>query len=241
MIRNRNGYWMSSRFLGMSPGDVGESVGGEAGGDMSSGSGGGADSGADAGNAAGNEPDGGKNGDDAGKADAGNVEALNAKIARLEAEAAKQKAALDKATSEAGNLRKELRSKMTQEQIDAAEKQEAAEKAAKELDDLRKEVAKGKTVKTVMGKLGLDEESAGNLADLLYGAADIENALLEIQKSWQVREAALRKEFGKVTGPGAGADSNSPEAQAIRRAQEMGKQRNALNEQAQKALNAYIR
>lgn len=169
------------------------------------------------------------------------IDALNAEIARLKAEAARNKAALDKATHEASEAKKSLKAKMTQEEIDAQAKKEAAEKAAQELEDLRKQVAKGNTVKTVMGKLGLDEESAGNLADHLYGASDIENALLEIQKAWQVKEAVLRKEFGKVTAPGAGADSNSPEALAIRRAAELGKSKNAQNEQAKKAMSAYMR
>ena len=175
------------------------------------------------------------------KADDNSNDTLNAEIARLKAELAKNKDALNNATKEAGDLRKELRSKMTQEQIDAEEKAEAAQKTAKELEDLRRQVAKGNTVKTVMGKLGLDEEAAGNLADHLYGAADIDNALLEIQRAWQAKEKALKLEYGKVTGPGAGADSNSPEAQAVRRAADIGKARNAQNEQAQKALNAYMR
>ena len=175
------------------------------------------------------------------KADDNSSDTLNAEIARLKAELAKNKDALNNATKEAGDLRKELRSKMTQEQIDAEEKAEAAQKTAKELEDLRRQVAKGNTVKTVMGKLGLDEEAAGNLADHLYGAADIDNALLEIQRAWQAKEKALKLEYGKVTGPGAGADSNSPEAQAVRRAADIGKARNAQNEQAQKALNAYMR
>ena len=168
-------------------------------------------------------------------------DSLNAEIARLKAEMAKQKNALDKATHEASEARKSLKAKMTQEEIDAASKQEADEKAAKELEDLRREVAKGKTVKSVMGKLGLDEDTAGNLADALYGATDIDNALLSIQKAWQIREKALRLEYGKITGPGAGADGNSPEAQAVKRAAEIGKARNAQNEQAQKAMNAYMR
>lgn len=192
-------------------------------------------------NTAGNEPGGANNPGQEGHKGNESIEALNAEIARLQAEMAKQKTALDKATHEAAENKRALKAKMTQEEIDAQAKQEAAEKAAQELDDLRKQVAKGNTVKTVMGKLGLDEESAGTLADCLYGAADIENALLNIQKAWQVRETALRKEFGKITGPGAGADSNSPEAQAIKRAAELGKARNAQNEQAQKAMNAYMR
>ena len=200
-----------------------------------------ADTGTDAANASTDGADGGQNTDDGQQAGDNSLDALNAEIARLKAETAKQKDAIDKATKEAGDLRKQLRSKMTQEQIDAAEKQEAADKAAKELEDLRRQVAKGNTVKTVMGKLGLDEDSAGNLADHLYGAADIDNALLEIQKAWQAKEKALRMEFGKITGPGSGADSNSPEAVAVKRAAELGKARNTQNEQAQKAMSAYIR
>lgn len=192
-------------------------------------------------NATGNEPGGANNPGQEGQKGNESIDSLNAEIARLKAEAAKQKAALDKATHEASEAKKSLKAKMTQEEIDAQAKQEAAEKAAQELDELRKQVAKGNTVKTVMGKLGLDEETAGSLADCLYGAADIENALLNIQKAWQAREAALRKEYGKITGPGTGADSNSPEAQAIKRAAELGKARNAQNEQAQKAMSAYIR
>lgn len=187
-------------------------------------------------NPAGAENGGSENGSE-------NIDALNAEIARLKAEMAKQKKSLDEATSEAGKYRRELKSKMTQEQIDAEEKAEAAQKTAQELEALRKEVAKGRTVKTVMGKLGLDEDAAGSLADHLYGAADIENAMLEIQKAWQAREKALRMEFGKIPPPGAGG--NSPEeqkkAEAIARARNLGSAQSKANEAAQKAVNAYMR
>jgi uncharacterized small protein (DUF1192 family) len=188
-----------------------------------------------------NSAEGGQNADDGKKADNNSVDELNAEIARLKAEMAKQKAALDKATHEASQANKALKAKMTQEEIAAKEKEEADEKAAQELAELRKKVARAEATKTVMSKLSMDEEAAGNLADCLYGAADVENALLEIQKAWQAREAALRKEFGRVTGPGAGADSNSPEARAVRQAAELGKERKAQNEKAQKALDAYMR
>ena len=239
MVRNQNGYWMSPKFMGMSPeasdaGDVSGGIGGGTGAPASA-------EGADAGNDAGNAQNGAENTPDADKAGKYQTETESPEIARLKAEIAKQKAALDKATKEAGDARKALKAKMTQEEIDAQAKQEAAEQAAQELEELRKQVAKGNTVKTVMGKLGLDEDAAGTLADCLYGAADIDNALLNIQKAWNAKEAALKKEYGKITGPGAGADSNSPEAQAVRRAADIGKARNAQNEQAQKALGAYMR
>lgn len=233
MFMNRNGYWMSPSWFCLFPdGDAG--AGGSAG--DAAGTGGEAGDGDASGNASdgANDASGGTDG-------AKDTDALNAQIAKLQADMAKQKQALDAATSEAAKYRRELNSKKTQEQLAAEEQAEAAEKAAKELEDLRREVAKGKTIKTVMGKLGLDEETAGNLSECLYGAADIDNALLQIQQAWTKREKALRMEFGKITGPGAGADSNSPEAQAIRRASEIGKARNAANEQAQKAMNAYMR
>ena len=232
MFKNRNGYWMDPGFAVMFAPDAGD--GGAAG---DAGNGGDAGAAGDAGNggdASGNGGDDGKKGDSS-------ADDLKAEIARLNAEMAKQKAALDKATHEASSANKALKAKMTQEEIDAAAKKEADEKAAKELEELRREVAKGKTIKSVMGKLGVTEEAAGSLADCLYGAADPDNALLLIQKEWQAREKALRIEFGKITGPGAGADSNSPETQAIKLAQEMGKARNAANEQAKKAMEAYIR
>ena len=235
MKQNRNGYWMSPEFFAMfAPDDGGGAGGAGAAGDNAPGG--------DAANPNGQNGGEGDGGDNNPSGD------LNAEIERLKTEIANQKKALDKATHEASENKKamnkaqaELKAKMTQEEIDAQAKQEAAQQAAQELEDLRREVAKGKTVKSVMGKLGLDEESAGNLADHLFGAADIENALLEIQKAWQAKEAALKKEFGRITGPGAGGDSNSPQARAIKMAQELGKARNAVTEQAKKALDAYMR
>lgn len=235
MVRNRNGYWMDRRFL-LHP-DPDGNLGG--GGDLG-GAGGGT------GAPAGDNPAGGSQANDGIKADdakpvGDTVESLQAKIKQMEAEAAKNKAALDKATHEASESKKALQQKMTQEELDAEAKKEAEEKQAKELDELRKAVAKGETVKSIMGTLGFSEENAGVLADCMYGAADVKNALLLFQKAWKEREKALKLEYGKVTPPGAGADSNSPEAQAIARAKELGKARSAQNEQAQKAINAYIR
>ena len=232
MVMNRNGYWMYHKFL--SPDD---------GGSADAGSAGGADAG-EAGAEAKAAQDGGEGanqgGENAGDENA-SLESLKAEIARMKAEAAKSKTALDKATKEAGDLRKELRSKMTAEQIAAKEKEEADEAQKQRIVELEKQVAKTSMVKSVMGKLGLDEVAAGSLADHLYGAADIDNALLEIQKGWQAREAALKKEYGKITGPGAGADSNSPEAIGVQRAIEIGKNQRAVNEKAKQAMSAYIR
>lgn len=223
MLRNRNGYWMSPKWFAMFAPDEG---GGENGG---AGTEGGSESTEEAG------------GDEDGDEDP--TAALNAEIARLKSDLAKQKSALDAATSEAGKYRKELKSKMTQEQIAESEKQEAAEKAAKELADLRKEVAKGKTVKSVMGKLGIGEEDAGELAEHLYGAENIETALLLIQKAWTAKEKALRLEFGKVPPPGAGGANgeDAEEQRALEMAKRMGQNRASNNKSVKDGLSGYMR
>ena len=223
MIRNHNGYWMSPKFYAQFAPDGGD--GGNAGG-------------ADAGTEGAENGGDGTDGADEGGAGS---DGKDAEIARLNAEMLKLKAAMDKAASEAATAKKALKSKMTAEEIAAKEKEEADQQTAKELEELRKLVARNEAVKSVMGKLNLGEEAATSLADCLYGAADIDNALLELQKAWQAREKALKLEYGKITGPGAGGDSNSPEAQAIARAREIGKQQSAVNEQAQKAIDAYLR
>ena len=225
MIKNHNGYWMSPKFYAQFAPDGGD--GGNAGG-------------AEAGTGT-EVAEEGADGTDGAEDTEAKADDKAAEIARLNAEMLKLKAAMDKAASEAAAAKKALKSKMTSEEIAAKEKEEADEKTAKELEELRKKVAKGETVKGIMGKLNLGEEAASSLADCLYGAADIENALLEVQKAWQAREKALRLEYGKITGPGAGGDSNSPEAQAIARAREIGNQQSAVNDQAQKAINAYLR
>lgn len=223
MLRNRNGYWMSPKWFAMFAPDDG---GGENGG---------------AGTEGGSESTEETGGDDDGDEDP--TAALNAEIARLKSDLAKQKSALDAATSEAGKYRKELKSKMTQEQIAESEKQEAAEKAAKELADLRKEVAKGKTVKSVMGKLGIGEEDAGELSEHLYGAENIETALLLIQKAWTAKEKALRLEFGKVPPPGAGGANgeDAEEMRALEMAKRMGQNRASNNKSVKDGLSGYMR
>ena len=221
MVRNRNGLWMDPRFALYAPDDGGGAGG--AGSDSAGGVGGDAGAGDDTG--AGNQGDAGsqngQGGDDA--------KTLLAQIEQMKADMAKQKAALDKATKEAGDARKALKAKMTQEEIDAANKKEAEEAAANRLAELEREVARAKSTKSVMAKLGVDEESAGKIAECLAGCDDVDNALLLIQKQWEAKEKALKLEYGKIPGPGAGGSTEDKEMQeAINLAKELG-QRKAHN------------
>lgn len=127
-----------------------------------------------------------------------------AEIARLKAELAKAKAATDKATKEAGDYRKQLKSKMTADEAAAEEKKAQEEAINQELNDLRKRFAVAETSKKVM-VLGGDETVSTKIAEYLYGAEDAESALSEIQKLWTAREKALRLEFQKIPAPSAGS------------------------------------
>lgn len=233
MFKNRNGYWMSPSFFQMFAPDDGGGNGGGIGGSGEDGDGE-------------NDPGAGKGGDggaDDSKGGADPKGTLEAQLEQLKADLAKQKAALDAATSEAGKYKKELRAKQTQEEIDAAQKKEAEEKAAKELEELRKEVARAKSTKSVMSKLNVDEDTAGKIAECMSGCENIEAALLEIQKVWTAKEKALKKEYGKIPGPGAGdgGSEDAEEAAAIELAKRLGRERSASDKSVSEGLKGYIR
>ena len=132
----------------------------------------------------------------------------SAEIAKLRAEMAKQKAALDKATKEAGDAKKALRAKQSEEEIAAEEKRAQDEARDKELAELRKKFAVAETSKKVMSFVG-DEATANTVAEYLYGAEDVDAAIAAINKAWTAKEKALRLEFGKIPPPGVGSGNGA--------------------------------
>lgn len=228
MFENRNGYWMSPKFAALFEPDDGAGSGGDAGAGTNGGENSGAGDGENGGNNVENEPP---------------KDDLSKQLEQLKADMAKQKAALDAATKEAAEYKRSLRAKQTQEEIDAANKKEAEEKAAKELEELRREVARAKSTKSVMSKLGLEEEPAGKIAECLSGCEDIDNALLLIQKAWEAKEKALKLEYGKIPGPGAGGNGgeDAEEQAALAIAKRLGKERAESNKSVSEGLKGYIR
>lgn len=124
-------------------------------------------------------------------------------IAKLKAEIAKQKAALDKATKEAGDAKKALRAKQSAEEIAAEEKRIADEARDKELNELRKRFAVAESSKKLMAFIG-DESASSSIAEYLYGAEDVDGAIDALNKAWIAKEKKLRMEFGRLPAPGAG-------------------------------------
>lgn len=127
----------------------------------------------------------------------------SAEVARLKAEMAKQKAALDKAMKEAGDVRKQLRAKQSAEEVAQEEAKAQQEALMQELETLRREKAVAAITAKAVPFVG-SNEAAAELAEYLYGAEDADAALTAIQKAWTAKEKALRLEYGKIPAPGVG-------------------------------------
>lgn len=169
-------------------------------------------------------------------------EDLAATVEKLKAEMAKQKIALDNATSEAARYKKELRTKQTQEEIDAEAKKEAEEKASQHVAELERKVARIEATKAVMGSLGVDETTAGSIAESMVGCENVENALLLIKQVWDAKEKKLRIEYGKIPPPGAGGGTEDREKQeAMRIAKELGQQKAGQRQSVRDQLQRFIR
>ena len=130
--------------------------------------------------------------------------AESAELAKLRADLAKQKAALDKATKEAAESKRALRAKQTAEEAAAEEAKAQQDALMQELETLRKERAVASTTAKII-PLVTDSAVAGQVSEYLYGAEDVDSAIAAIQKAWAAKEKALRLEYGKIPAPGTGA------------------------------------
>lgn len=136
------------------------------------------------------------------------AEDMAAELKKLKADMAKQKSALDNATKEAANYKRQLRDSQSEEQRKAEEAREANEAMMQELETLRKERAVAGATQKVFTFIQ-DEATAKTVAEYLYGAEDIDGAISAIQKAWTAREKALKLEYSKIPAPAAGG-SNGP-------------------------------
>lgn len=180
----------------------------------------------------------------------GENEQQNDEVESLKAELARYKKASDKNAKEAAenkrllnDYEKQLRAFKSAEQI-AAEEQKAKEEAKDKLiDDLTKKVAHAEMVKTVISKLGTNEDTGSEIAEYLYGAADADAALTAFQKLLKAQEKSLRLEFGKVPAPGAGgANGEDAETQkAVELAKKIGRERAMSAKSLKDTLGGYIR
>ena len=156
------------------------------------------------------------------------------------AELAKMKSALDKATSEAADYKKQLKGKMSEDEA------AAAERAAKwaEMEAKLKELETEKTISTYKASYlampGFDEKLAEDTAKAL-AEGDMKTVFANQQQASAAHEKKLRAEMVKQDPKpdGAGGDDQKKDT-AVEFAKKLGKQRADALKSANEGLKNYF-
>ena len=130
--------------------------------------------------------DGGDGGSDGGEGDGGEndtptVEELMAQLAQERATNAQNKAALDRALKEKGELTKNLRKRMTAEETANEEKRLADEAKDAEIKELKEKFRVMDYSKRYMG-IGMDEKTAESLSELTGDLPDVDKFFSALDK-----------------------------------------------------------
>ena len=134
------------------------------------------------------EGDGGETGNDGDSGDGGSgsekapsVEELLAQLAQERATNAQNKAALDKALKEKGELTKNLRAKMSAEEQEAEAKKAADEAKDARIQELESKFRMMDYSKRYMG-IGMDEKTAETLSELTGDLPDVDKFFSALDK-----------------------------------------------------------
>lgn len=172
-----------------------------------------------------------------------NVDEVLAELARVKAKAAKDKASFDKTASELANLKRTIRKNQTEDEIKAEEEKERQAQIVEELNTLRKQAALA-TISKKAFAFTQSEESANEIAELLYGASDPDGALDAITREWTRLRKELEVKYKNYGAPAGGGPQISPEEQArqrnIQMAKEMGQSRSAAMRNADNGLKKFM-
>ena len=156
------------------------------------------------------------------------------------AELARMKSALDKATSEAADYKKQLKGKLTEDEAAAAER----EAKWAEMEAKMKEMETEKTISTYKASYlampGFDEKLAEDTAKAL-AEGDMKTVFANQQKASAAHEKKLRAEMVKQDPKpdGAGGDDQKKDT-AVEFARNLGKQRADALKSANEGLKNYF-
>ena len=156
------------------------------------------------------------------------------------AELARMKSALDKATSEAADYKKQLKGKLTEDEAAAAER----EAKWAEMEAKLKELETEKTISTYKASYlampGFDEKLAEDTAKAL-AEGDMKTVFANQQKANAAYEKKLRAEMVKQDPKpdGAGGDDQKKDT-AVEFARNLGKQRADALKSANEGLKNYF-
>lgn len=183
--------------------------------------------------------DGGDGGSDGGEGDGGEndtptVEELMAQLAQERATNAQNKAALDRALKEKGELTKNLRKRMTAEETANEEKRLADEAKDAKIQELESKFRTMDYSKRYMG-IGMDEKTAEALSELTGELADADKFFSALGKfitaSNKAAEENYRQELIKNNPDiNAGSGGDTKNSLAEERAVSIGKRTAGANE-----------
>jgi len=162
------------------------------------------------------------------------VTELMAQIAKLQADAQKQKNALDKAMKERGELSKQLKSRMSaQEQMEAA-KEEAERAKDERLAELESKLRVLDYSKRYMG-VGMDEKTAGEIAAITGELSEPDKFFVALSKFVEstkktAGEAALQDILKQNPNVKAGSGTAGKEDLAVALAQRIAKKNTPANQ-----------
>ena len=156
------------------------------------------------------------------------------------AELARMKSALDKATSEAADYKKQLKGKLTEDEAAAAER----EAKWAEMEAKLKELETEKTISTYKASYlampGFDEKLAEDTAKAL-AEGDMKTVFANQQKASAAHEKKLRAEMVKSDPKPDGAGGGNEETNtAVEFAKKLGKQRADALKSANEGLKNYF-
>ena len=157
------------------------------------------------------------------------VEELMTELAQERAKGLRQKAALDDALKEKGELTKQLRAKMSAEEQEAEAKKEADEAKDARLQELEIKLRNMDYSKRFMG-LGMDEKVAEEISGIIGEIPDTDKFFTTLGKFIEgIRTKAAEDTIEKIKkenpGINAGTGSVDKNAQAIEMARELAKKK----------------
>ena len=156
------------------------------------------------------------------------------------AELARMKSALDKATSEAADYKKQLKGKLTEDEAAAAEREAKWAEMEAKLQQLQEEKTISTYKASYLAMTGFDEKLAEDTAKAL-AAGDMEKVFANQQKANAAYEKKLRAELVKKDPKpdGAGGEDEQKDS-AVEYAKMLGKQRADALKSANEGLKNYF-
>ena len=156
------------------------------------------------------------------------------------AELARMKSALDKATSEAADYKKQLKGKMSEDEAAAAEREAKWAEMEAKLQQLQEEKTISTYKASYLAMPGFDEKLAEDTAKAL-AEGDMKTVFANQQKASAAHEKKLRAEMVKSDPKPEGAGGGTEETNAaVEFAKKLGKQRADALKSANEGLKHYL-